>query len=163
MSGLAHAKGQTYSASLDGKFTGERYEGRGKMGDRDCALTLLTEVAAARQAADLRTAYPGPWTANVACASLSTLPPANYPLGAAASAGKFDVLGGKEGQPGSIRLSGQRQTDGSMRVAGKGIASSKEFYGQPYAVSFDGRFTGERFEGRGKFGTRDCALTIARR
>ena len=80
-----------------------------------------------------------------------------------ATGAQFDVLGGKPGQPGSIKLSGLRKGDGSMRVSGKGISASKEFLGQTYEVGFDGRFSGERFEGRGKFGTRDCALTIARR
>jgi hypothetical protein len=60
-------------------------------------------------------------------------------------------------------MSGVRQADGRMRITGKGISGMKEFRGQPYQVEFDGRFSGERYEGRGKTGTRDCALTIARR
>ena len=163
IAGVAHARGQTYDASLEGKFTGERYEGRGKLGDRDCTLTLQTEAAAARQAADLQASYPGPWTASIACAALSSLPPSVHPMGASASGQQYDVFAGKQGQPGSIRLTGQRMPDGAMRVAGKGIASNKEFFGQPYQVDFAGKFSGERFEGRGKFGTRDCLLTIARR
>lgn len=163
ITGLAHVKGQTYSAALEGKFSDGRYEGRGKMGDRDCALTLLTEATAKRQAADQLAAYPGPWSATVACAGLSSLPPATYTLGAVVTGQQFEVTGGKQGEPGSVNMNGLRNTDGSMRVAGKGIAGNKEFLGQTYQVGFDGRFTGERYEGRGKFGTRDCALTIARR
>lgn len=163
IAGVAHAKGQAYDAVLEGKFTGERYEGRGKLGDRDCTLTLMTEAAAVRQAADLQASYPGPWTASVACAALSSLPPSVHPMGASASGQQYDVFAGKQGQPGSVRLTGQRMPDGAMRVAGKGIASNKEFFGQPYQVDFAGKFSGERFEGRGKFGTRDCLLTIARR
>jgi class 3 adenylate cyclase len=163
ISSLAHVKGESYSATQDGKFAGARYDGRGKMGTRDCALTLLSEALAARQAADQLAAHPGPWSASVACASLSSLPPAVYTLGVVAAGAQFEVIGGTQGQPGSIKLSGLRKPDGSMRVAGKGIASNKEFLGQTYEVGFDGRFSGERFEGRGKFGTRDCALSIARR
>jgi class 3 adenylate cyclase len=163
LSGLAHVRGQAFSASIDGRFDGPRYEGRGKMGERDCTLVLLSEAAAAKEAADLAALHPGPWTATVACAGLSTLPPAAYKLGVVASGRQFDVRGGKPGQPGAVSMSGARQPDGSMRVAGKGIASSKEFFGQAYSVDFGGRFAGERFEGRGKFGTRDCALVIARR
>jgi len=163
MSGLAHAKGQTYSASLDGKFTGERYEGRGKVGDRDCVLTLLTEAVAKREADAYVAAYPGAWMASVACAGFSSLPPTAHKMGASASGQRYEVRGGKAGAPGSLAMNGERRSDGSMRVTGKGIGASKEFHGQPFNAEFDGRFTGERFEGRGKFGTRDCVLTIARR
>ena len=160
---LAHVKGQAYSATLEGKFSDERYEGRGKLGDRDCALTLLSEATAKRQAADQLAAHPGPWSASVACASLSSLAPATYTLGAVANGQRFEVSGGKQGEPGSVQMNGLRNADGSMRIAGKGVAGNKEFLGQTYEAGFDGRFSGERYEGRGKFGTRDCALTIARR
>jgi class 3 adenylate cyclase len=160
---LAHVKGQSFAASVDGRFVGERYEGRGKFGDRDCVIVLVTEAAAAKEAAELAARYPGPWTAHVACASFSTLPPALYRMGASAAGQRYEIIGGKQGEPGTIRMSGERKTDGRMRVAGKGMASNKEFYGQTYEVAFDGRFASERFEGRGKFGTRDCTLFITRR
>jgi len=162
ISSLKEFHGQPYPATLEGKFSGDRYHGRGKLGARDCALALLTEAAAARQAADQLAAHPGPWSASIACASIASLPPAVYTLGAAATGQQFEVLGGKQGEPGFLKMNGLRNADGSMRVEGKGIAAAKEFRGQTYTVGFDGRFTGERYDGRGKLGTRDCALIITR-
>ena len=56
--------GQSYQASVEGSFKGERYVGRGKLGDRDCALTLLTEAAAASRAAAEAAAANGPMGGN---------------------------------------------------------------------------------------------------
>jgi hypothetical protein len=60
-------------------------------------------------------------------------------------------------------MNGRRQPDGRMQLAGKGVSGMKEFYGKPYTLAFDGRFSGERYSARGKTGARDCTLTIARR
>lgn len=163
ISSLKEFHNQTYPATLDGKFSGERYMGRGKLGSRDCALTLLTQAAAARQAAELAAASPGPWMGTFACVSHASSPPAAFPAKVSASGQKFELRYGKAGEPGSALMSGVRQGDGRMRITGKGISGMKEFRGQPYQIDIDGRFSGERYEGRGKTGIRDCALTIARK
>jgi hypothetical protein len=163
LSGLEHAKGNSYTAMLEGKFSGERYGGRGKLGDRDCALTLLTpEAAAARRAAELA-ASPGPWLARFACAGLESTPPITYPATVTASGQKFELRYGKVGEPGSASMSGVRQSDGAMRITGKGISGIKEFRDKPFKLDINGKFSGERYEGRGLSGRRDCALTIARK
>lgn len=156
---LAEYRGQTYKAAVTGKFTADRYFGRGTLGTRDCALTIMTEAEAARRAAE----YPGPWAANFACGALESLPPSTYYAPITVNGQDFELSGGRPGEPGSWRMNGRREPDGRMRLSGKGISGMKEFYGKPYTLTFDGRFSGERYAGRGKSGARDCALTIARR
>jgi len=160
---LAHVKGQSYAATLDGKFSGERYFGRGRMGTRDCALTLLTEAAAAQRDAARAAASPGPWLATFDCVAQESSPPVTFPAMVAASGQTFELRYGKAGEQGSALMSGARQADGRMRITGKGISGMKEFRGQSYQIEFDGRFSGERYEGRGRTGERDCLLTIARK
>ena len=70
---------------------------------------------------------------------------------------------GKAGQPGSLQMSGVRRPDGGLRLAGNGIAGNPEFRGQTYAAWIDGRVSGDRFEGKGKHGSRDCELVLARK
>jgi class 3 adenylate cyclase len=158
-SGIGRTTGEPYPAMMEGKFGLERYHGRGTFGERDCSLMILTEADAARRAAE----FPGPWTAHFACAAQESLPPSTYYAPATVNGQEFELARGKPGELGSWRMTGRREADGRMRLAGKGVSSMKEFYGRPYTLAFDGKFSGERYTGRGKTGARDCTLTIARR
>jgi hypothetical protein len=163
ISSLREWHGQSYQASVEGSFKGERYFGRGKLGDRDCALTLLTEAAAASRAATEAAAQTGPWTGTMNCAGGVSAPPEALPVTVAVNGRAFDIRRGKPDAVPSLQMNGLREADGKMRVAGKGISGAKENLGQAYKAEFDGRFTGERYEGRGKLGSRDCALVITRK
>jgi class 3 adenylate cyclase len=164
ISSLKEFQNQTYQATLEGKFSGERYVGRGKLGTRDCALTLLTEAAAARQAAAEAAAQTGPWTGMLVCESVREWPPAALPVVVTAAGQDFAIRRGKPDAVPFLQMNGLREAGGRMRVAGKGTSGLKENLGQAYKAEFDGRFSGERYAGRGKLGgTRDCALIITRK
>jgi hypothetical protein len=75
----------------------------------------------------------------------------------------FALAMGKAGQPGSLQMKGTRQADGRLLLSGSGISSLKEFDNKPYTAKLEGKFSGERYDGRGKLGTRDCSLIIARK
>jgi class 3 adenylate cyclase len=163
ISSLREWHGQSYQASVAGSFKAERYVGRGKLGDRDCALTLLTEAAAASRAAAEAAAQTGPWAGTMTCASGVSAPPEALPVAVVVTGQAFDMRRGKPDAVPFLQMNGLRQADGKMRVAGKGTSGAKENLGQAYKAEFDGRFTGERYEGRGKIGSRDCALIITRK
>lgn len=147
------ARGRPYSASVDGKFSGERYEGSGTLGRRVCWLTLLPETAAASVA----------WAGMFTCDRIGSLQPGSFGASVSAKGQAFEVGVGRPGEPGSLQLSGTREADGRLLLSGSGISGLEEFRGKGYAASIDGRFSGDRFQGRGKLGARDCALTIARK
>jgi class 3 adenylate cyclase len=158
-SGIGSTTGKPYPATMEGRFGPERYHGRGTFGERDCSLMLLTEADAARRAAE----FPGPWSAHFACEAQESQPPSTYFTPITVNGREFELARGKPGEPGSWKMNGRRQPDGRMQLAGKGVSGMKEFYGKPYTLAFDGRFSGERYSARGKTGARDCTLTIARR
>ena len=97
------------------------------------------------------------------CAAFESLPAASFSASASANGDAFEVGFGTAGQPGSMRINGNRQADGRLRLSGQGIAESAPYRGASYYTYMDGRFTGNRYEGRGRMGTRDCALDIAPR
>ena len=158
-SGIGRTTGEPYPAMMEGKFGLERYQGRGTFGERDCSLMILTEADAARRAAE----FPGLWSAHFACEAQESQPPSTYYAPITVNGQQFELTRGKPGEPGSWKMSGRREPDGRMQLAGKGVSNMKEFYGRPYTLAFDGKFSGERYTGRGKTGARDCTLTIARR
>jgi class 3 adenylate cyclase len=159
ISPLKDFHGENYKASFTGKFSEGGYYGRGTLGKRDCALTILTEAEAARRAVE----FPGPWVATFACAAQESTAPSTYQAAITVTGQRYELRYGTAGVPGSATMSGTREADGRMRVTGRGISRMKEFYGQPFTLDFDGKFSGERYTARGKSGSRDCALTIARR
>lgn len=163
ISGRPEARGKPYATMQDGAFSGERYEGRGKLGARDCALTLLSESAAARLAQVRAKALSGAWLATFACAGFASVPPVSYPALVAVNGDTYVLRRGRKGEPGEVSLSGVRQPDGTLRLTGSGIAGRGPARGKPFPILVEGRFTDDTFEGRGMLGKRDCALKIARR
>jgi len=69
------------------------------------------------------------------------------------------VQANKPGQAGYRLLTGVPQPDGGMRLAGNAVGDPKNGF---YAASVDGRFSGNRYEGKGKFLDRNCILSFAR-
>ena len=159
ISSLPDFRGQTYKAAVSGKFSGERYVGRGTLGTRDCALVLQTEAEAARETA----AQSAPWAGTLVCEAIQSDPPGVIPMSVTANGQEFQLSRGTAGQPRSLQMNGRREPDGRMRVAGAGISGMKENLGQGYKATFDGKFASDRYQGRGKLGSRDCSLIIARR
>ncbi len=129
----------------------------------DAAAAKAVAAAAAKPAPSPARPQPAQWAGTFACGSVGKAPPATFPAAVSASGAAFEVRTGKPGEPRSLQMSGVRQADGRLQLTGSGISGLQEFYNKPYAATMDGRFSGERYEGRGKLGARDCALSIARK
>ena len=86
-------------------------------------------------------------------------PDRTFPALVSYSAKGFEVQANKPGQAGYRLLTGVPQPDGGMRLAGNAVGDPKNGF---YAASVDGRFSGNRYEGKGKFLDRNCILSFAR-
>src|SRR5436190_6059445 len=155
---LGDPKNGFYTASVDGKFTGERYEGKGKFLNRDCVLAFTRGTAAAATAPTQSA-----WSGLMACAALGSEGAREWSMAVAMNGEHVAVRGGKPGQPGWLEMAGVRKTDGTMRLAGAGLSGMKEYLGNSFKADFDGKFAGERYQGKGKLGTRECTFTMARK
>ena len=153
-----HLLGRPYDVSFSGKIAADRYEGRGKLGTRDCGLALVRAVQAPTSTAAAPRSYEGQWTGTFACSGGKD-PDRTFPALVSYSAKGFEVQANKPGQIGYRQLAGVPQPDGNMRLSGTalGIASIGS-----YSASVDGKFSGNRYEGKGKFLDRNCILTFAR-
>jgi class 3 adenylate cyclase len=152
-----HLLGQPYNVSFSGKIAADRYEGRGKLGTRDCGLALVRAVQAPTSAAAAPRSYEGKWAGTFACSGGKD-PDRTFPALVSYSAKGFDVQANKPGQPGYRLLTGVPQPDGNMRLTGNIFRDSTT----SLAASVEGRFSGDRYEGKGKFLDRNCILTFAR-
>ena len=151
-----HLLGQPYDVSFSGKIAADRYEGRGKLGTRDCGLALVRAVQAPTAAAPR--SYEGQWKGTFACSGGKD-PDRTFAALVSYSAKGFEVQANKPGQAGYRLLTGTPQPDGAMRLAGNAVGDPKNGF---YAASVDGRFSGDRYEGKGKFLDRNCILTFGR-
>jgi hypothetical protein len=62
-------------------------------------------------------------------------------------------------------VSGSPEANGRLLLTGDGIAGStakRQKSGQPYRATFDGRFEGPQYNGKGQLGAQDCTLAITR-
>ena len=152
-----HLLGQPYDVSFSGKMAADRYEGRGKLGTRDCGLALVRAVQAPASAAAAPRSYEGQWSGTFACSGGGE-PDRRFPAQVSYSAKGFEVQANKPGQVGYRKLNGVPQADGNLRLTGNMFRDANT----SIAASVDGRFSGDRYEGRGKFLARDCNLTFSR-
>jgi class 3 adenylate cyclase len=155
---LGDPKNGFYAASVEGKFSGERYEGKGKFLNRDCVLAFARGTAAAATAP-----APSAWSGLMACAALGSEGAREWPMAVAMNGDHVAVRGGRPGQPGWLEMAGVRKADGIMRLTGAGLSGMKEYLGHSFKADFDGKFAGERYQGKGKLGTRECTFTMARK
>ena len=153
-----HLLGQPYDVSFSGKIAADRFEGRGNLGTRDCGLALVRAVQAPTSAAAAPRSYDGQWTGTFACSGGGE-PDRSFPAQVSYSAKGFEVQANKPGQLGYRLLTGVPQPDGNMRLAGNMFLHSNT----SFAASVVGRFSGDRYEGKGRFLARDCNLTFSRR
>ena len=152
-----HLLGQPYDVSFSGKIAADRYQGRGKLGTRDCGLALVRAVQAPTSAAAAPRSYEGKWAGTFACSGGKD-PDRTFPALVSYSAKGFYVQANKPGQPGYRLLTGVPQPDGNMRLTGNIFRDSTT----SLAASVEGRFSGDRYEGKGKFLDRNCILSFAR-
>jgi class 3 adenylate cyclase len=161
-SGFKDTYGTPYSAAFEGRFAGERFEGSGKLGARDCNLVMTRGVSSIAQAPASKMEGV-PWDASFNCAAFEGQGARTYPAKVTVAGQSVDLYMGQSGQPGWLHLQGLLQRNGSLQLSGKGISGHEKFRGRPYDASFDGRISGDRYEGSGRMGRRDCTLTIVRK
>ncbi len=109
--------------------------------------------------------YQGLWQAAMSCRQFAQRPGFNVTIPVSVTDGSFTLQRGQAGAPESFRLSGSPEASGRLLLAGDGIAGSanrRQKSGQPYKATFDGRFEGQRYQGKGQLGAQDCTLAIAR-
>ncbi|MGQ0749971.1 MAG: adenylate/guanylate cyclase domain-containing protein [Betaproteobacteria bacterium] len=157
LSGHQKYRGQAYKASFEGKLSGERYEGSGRLGRRDCTLVLSRAGAAPPPS------YQGQWTANFACAAFEGEQARTFAAAVVVVGAGFELQVGKPDQPGWLQMRGVPQADGRLLLAGSGLSRHESYRGKPYKAAFDGKVSGDRYDGHGRLGRRDCALTMARK
>ena len=121
-------------------------------------------VAARAQSAALPADYNGRWAAEISCRAFGARPAfaSNIPFSVTDNA--FSVQHGEQGKPGSFALSGNPEPDGRLQLAGDGVAAGggRRAPAQPYKAAFDGKFSGERYQGAGQLGAQECTLAISR-
>jgi len=165
-SGFKDTYGNPYAAWFDGKFTDEHYEGRGRLGLRECALTMTRggpPPAMTGSTVEPARAQQGQWAASFSCAAFEGAPARTFAATVTVAGETFELQAGKRDQPGWMQMSGVRQADGRLHFSGSGLSRHENYRGRPYAAAFEGKLSGERYEGNGRLGRRDCALTMARK
>jgi class 3 adenylate cyclase len=108
--------------------------------------------------------YNGRWTAEISCRAFGARPAfaSNIPFSVTDNA--FRVQHGEQGKPGSFALTGDPEPEGRLQLAGDGVAAGggRRAPVQPYKATFDGKFSGERYQGAGQLGAQECTLAISR-
>jgi len=162
-SGFKDSYGTPYSAAFEGRFAGERFEGNGKLGVRDCNLMMTRGMSTVAETPAASKTPGVPWDASFNCAAFEGEGARTYRATAALAGQSVDLYMGQPAQPGWLHLQGLLQRDGSLQLSGKGISGHAKFRGRSYDASFDGRVSGGRYEGSGRLGRRDCTLTMLRK
>lgn len=154
---LAGPKTGFKPASVEGRFSGERYEGKGKFLQRDCVLAFYRPGAqpAAPPAAN--------WSGVIICSAFAGERAQDIAASVTVSGDKYEVRTGKPDQPGYLLMTGVRQPDGRLHLTGSGISGMQKFRGSAYRAEFDGKMAGERYEAAGLLGRRECTMKIARK
>jgi class 3 adenylate cyclase len=162
-SGFKDTYGTPYSVAFEGRFAGERFEGSGKLGARDCNLVMTRGTSTLAQAPAASKMDGVPWDASFNCAAFEGQSARIYPARVTVAGQNVDLHMGQPDKPGWLHLQGLLQRDGSLQLSGKGISGHEKYRGRTYDASFDGRVSGGRYEGSGRMGRRDCTLTIVRK
>ena len=122
-------------------------------------------VAVQARSAASRGGYLGQWAAEFSCRAFGTRPAFSSNIQFSVTDGTFTLQHGQPGTPNSFQVSGVPGTDGQLQLAGEGqtaVASRRQKSGQPYTATFDGKFSGEVYQGTGQLGAQECTLAIAR-
>ncbi|HEV8096341.1 MAG TPA: adenylate/guanylate cyclase domain-containing protein [Burkholderiales bacterium] len=162
---LARAQSQVAAARADAESTRRK-------ADAELAAAVearRTAEAAAKSASVAKPipvkaspSYAGAWKATFSCAAFQEFPAEKFEVPVMFSAGKFEMQRGKPQEPGSLTMTGTPQADGNLQMSGRGYSIRKAFLGRPFEMSFGGKVSTERYDGRGKFGNRDCTMSMVR-
>ena len=133
--------------------------------DSNVVSLLSTDLRWSRLLASLQQAAPAvvPWSGTMSCVAFSGEDARTFTVSVAAAGERFEIRTGKPDEPGWLSMSGTRQADGKLQFRGTGISRVKPYTGQPFLAQVDGKLAGERYEGKGRLGNRDCTLQMARK
>ena len=161
---LARAQAQLASARAEAEATRRKADAElaAAAEARKAAEAAAKAATVVKAAAKPTPSYTGAWTAIFNCVAFAEMPAQTFNVPATFGNGRFDALRGKPPEAGSMQFGGTPSADGSLQLSGRGFDSRKHVLGQPYDVSFSGKIAADRYEGRGKLGTRDCGLALVR-
>jgi hypothetical protein len=160
VSRIPAALGKPYQADIHGRFRGDRYEGSGKAGVRDCKVTIARGTGQAGPRAPIAATS---WSGMLACGAFRGAPAQDFRTLVTVVDDNFEVRKGRPDRPGWLLVKGMRQPDGTLRLTGTGISGGQNVSGRPITAEFEGKVVGERYEAPGRLGRRDCTLKITRR
>ncbi len=107
--------------------------------------------------------FDGTWTASRICGRFEEyegfadkLPPFTI------RGGQVVIERGQPGQPFYFMIRGNISEDGSLVFLGSGISGPSRYLGQSFPIRIAGRFTGDVYQGEGRFGGRQCSMTLTR-
>lgn len=126
------------------------------------ATPRSSPTATATEKAASTSRYNGVWLVSRACAAREGLPAMSGQWRVAVRTGEFLLETGTRGQPGYSRVSGRPSEDGTLALDGVLVSRAQAHLGEEVPVYFEGELTGDRFVLKGRYGSRDCSLTMAR-
>jgi len=107
--------------------------------------------------------YAGNWKGMFACDTFEGDQSfAGRPVNVSVQGDAFVLERGTREQPGWFSLRGTPDASGNLQLLGSGISGIAAYRGKPYAATVTGRLEGDRYEGRGLFGRRNCTISMAR-
>ena len=107
--------------------------------------------------------YAGNWKGMFACDTFEGDQSfAGRPVNVSVQGDAFVLERGTREQPGWFSLRGTPDASGNLQLLGSGISGIAAYRGKPYAATDTGRLEGDRYEGRGLFGRRNCTISMAR-
>lgn len=130
--------------------------------EASAAKAAAASAAAPAASADA-SRHDGVWVMTQKCSAVRTAAPFTRSDDLVVRGGEFVIERGVAGQPGYNITRGRPATDGTLVMTGTGISPLSFAYGRPYDTHFDGRWTGDRFVLRGRYGERNCQVEVARK
>ncbi len=106
--------------------------------------------------------FDGQWAVTRSCEAFRNRPAFVDRFAATVSKGELLVERGQRGHPGYQNLRGKPAKDNSLVLTGIFTPGRPRYPGQEAPAYFEGRFDGERFTLKGRYGKRGCSLVIAR-
>jgi hypothetical protein len=97
------------------------------------------------------------------CSAVGNAPPFQRSGEIVLRDGEFVLERGTPGEPGYQRVQGRPTPEGALVLAGVALSALPRTLGMPMDVRYEGMWTGDSFELRGKLGNRTCRLELARK
>ncbi len=153
------AKAQADAAALRSKAAADASPP--KPAPPPAAPPSTTVAAAAAPLSPTRPHVDGAWTVLQHCSAVGNAPPFQRTGDTVVVDGEFVLERGNPGEPGYQRLRGKPAPDGTLTLTGTAISALPRNLGEAFDVRYEGLWTGDRFELRGRFGNRTCRIELA--